>query len=278
MKITKMTAEILADDPEALRVLVNRPFRFNKKETGTFVEGSMFPEAFGKYAVTLPRGGAIIPNISPEELGDMIWEATRGRFYAIKERLEKDLFGIFEVPIPLKFSVSDRGDHWTFNVSSPTIPMDWWNEDFGADDILTECFFRGSVEPVTSFHDVENWKREIQENAAIQKRRREQHEKEKQAFLVDPSHWLQVTAHASNTKFEHVIEEHSKGTPVALLQELFRQINFWDTPERRRVFRRGFRIRIDGKQDWAFYTSKDALLAALKKAWPVAYERAEQQQ
>lgn len=278
MKITKLTAEILADDPEALRILIDRPLRLNEKKSGTFVEGLMFPEVFGKYAVTLPRGGAIIPGISPEQLGEMISWAAHDRFHFLRDDLEKNLREIFEVRVQLGFSVSDRQDHWTLRVFSPMIPKDWWNEDFGADEILTECFFRGSVEPMASFHDLANWKRHIQEMVAFQKRQREYRHKEEQEFLVDPSHWLQVTTHASNTKFEHVMEEHSKGTPVALLQDLFRQINFWDTPERRQVFRRGFRIKIDGKQDWAFYQTKDALLAALKKAWPVAYERAEQQQ
>lgn len=278
MKITKMTAEILANDPEALRVLVNRPFRLNEMKTGTFLEGSMFPEAFGKYAVILPRGGAIIPSISPEQLGEMISWAAHDRFHLLRDDLEKNLREIFEVRVQLGFSTIDRHDHWTIRVFSPMIPMDWWNGDSGADEILTECFFQGSVEPMTSFHDLANWKRHVQEEAAFQKRQREYERQQEQAFLVDPSHWLQVTAHASNTKFEHVIQEHSKGTPVALLQEVFRQINFWDTPERRQAFRRGFRIKIDGKQDWTFYKSKNELLAALKKAWPVAYDRAEQQQ
>lgn len=278
MKITKLTAEILADDPEALRILIDRPFRLNEKKTGTFVEGLMFPEVFGKYAVTLPRGGAIIPSLSPEQLGETICWAAHFRFRELKEVLERDLRTIFGVPVQLELSIANQQDHCALRVSSSAIPMDWWNEDFGADEILTECFFQGSVEPMKNFHDLKNWRRYIQERAAFQKRQREYRHKEEQEFLVDPSHWLQVTAHASNTKFEHVIEEHSKGTPVALLQELFRQINFWDTPERRQVFRRGFRIKIDGKQDWTFYTSKDDLLAAIKKAWPVAYDRAEAQQ
>ncbi len=278
MKITRLSREILTDKPETLRTLFNRPFRLNKKETGTFVEGATFPEFFGNYAIVLPRGGAIIPGVNPEELGEMISWAAHDRFHFLRDNLERDLREIFEVPVQLGFNTINRQDHWTLRVFSPMIPMDWWNEDFGADEILTECFFQGSVEPMRSFYDLENWKRHIQERAAFQKRQREYKHKEEQEFLVDPSHWLQVTAHASNTKFEHVMEEHSKGTPVTLLQELFRQINFWDTPERRQVFRRGFRIKIDGKQDWTFYQTKDQLLTALKKAWPLAYERAEQQQ
>ncbi len=274
MTITKLTIEVLATNMEVLRLILGHTLKLNEKKTGTFVEGFTFPDLFKQYAITFPRGGAIIPGISPEQLGEMICRAAYYRFHSIKDSLEKSLQEVFGVPVPLKFNVNDGRGHWTLEVSSSAIPMDWWNDDVSGDQILTECFFEGSIVPMTTFHDLENWKRHIQENAAIQKRRREQQYKEEEAFLNDATRSLRITMFISNTKSQVVMD--MTGTPVQLLQHVFK--NAWAWGEKIDVYKRGFRFRLNGierKEDWIFYASVNDLCAALKTRWPVAYERAE---
>ena len=285
---TTITAGTLANKPEVLMALLERNFQTSEKGDGTFIEGMMFPQELREFGIVLPRGGAIVPDTTPQELRDTVIKAIDIRFEQTAKALEIGLERLFGVPLPITMRKYNEGSYCTIYLNcDPEYSLYFYWED-ELHEALKTCFFKGSVDPMKEVHNFDLHKARIKEEGerlavqravkkALEMERRRQEHNEQEAFLADPSRSLKITMFISNTKSQVAMD--MTGTPVQLLRHVFE--NAWIWGEKRDVYKRGFRFQLNGigrKEDWIFYASVDDLCTALKSRWSLAYERAEQQQ